>query len=507
MTPEMLEQRSATPLAELKPRELVSDLATAPVSNDFVRSLPHHLGTRSGWFNVVSMMVLDTCWLACLSASAIGIGTFLSGDTNQLAWLVAIWGATVIAAFNFLGLYNVVMPLPAVEVRRLILTLIASAALMTAAQWTSTFNAKIDLIVLPCLAIVVCGTLPFVRQLSRRFLSRSRLWGRRVVIVGGNDRAATIVRKLSKSARLGLRPIGVLEEQELLHSSLHNDVCLGSPEKLAAVAEEFNVSMAIFVPYDLQAYDLLHLFHDSELNVNTWMVVPPTNKLPALWTEAYDLTGQPALGWQNHISSWWHRSLKRAFDLSLIALFFPFWFPIVVCISVAIKLSSGGSIFFVQERVGYRGKKFNCLKFRSMHPNAQEILELHLQAHPELKAEWERNFKLKNDPRVTWIGKFLRITSLDELPQLFNVIRGEMSLVGPRPLLEGELTRYGESYSSYVQMQPGITGLWQVSGRSNTTFSERAWNDEYYVRNWSPWYDLYILGCTIQVVLRCEGAY
>ena len=130
-----------------------------------------------------------------------------------------------------------------------------------------------------------------------------------------------------------------------------------------------------------------------------------------------------------------------------------------------------------------------------------------MAAHPDQREEWNRNFKLKNDPRVTWVGRILRKTSLDELPQLFNVLRGEMSLVGPRPLLESELPRYGTAYASYVQMVPGITGLWQISGRSNTTFDERAEYDEYYVRNWSPWLDIYILGCTIKVVMRCEGAY
>jgi Undecaprenyl-phosphate galactose phosphotransferase WbaP len=265
--------------------------------------------------------------------------------------------------------------------------------------------------------------------------------------------------------------------------------------------------MAIFVPRDLEAYAMLHLFHAAESRIDTWMVVPPVSKLPALWTEAFDLTGQPALGWNNHISSWRQRLTKRAFDLTLIALALPVWLPIMLCIALAVKLTSRGPIFFVQERLGYRGRKFRCFKFRTMFPDNQEILKLHLAAHPELKAEWERNFKLKHDPRVTPIGRLLRKTSLDELPQLLNVIRGEMSLVGPRPLLEGELARYGEAYASYKQMNPGITGLWQISGRSNTTFSQRALNDEQYVSNWSPWYDAYILGCTIKVVLRCEGAY
>jgi undecaprenyl-phosphate galactose phosphotransferase len=185
----------------------------------------------------------------------------------------------------------------------------------------------------------------------------------------------------------------------------------------------------------------------------------------------------------------------------------PVLMPLIGLISLAIKFTCGGDIFFVQERMGRNGSKFKCRKFRTMHPNGPALLEAHLEKYPEARKEWERNFKLKNDPRVTWIGKFLRKTSLDELPQLFNVLLGEMSFVGPRPLLESELERYGSAIACYKQMVPGITGLWQISGRSNTTFAERAWLDEYYVRNWSPWLDIYILGCTIKVVARCEGAY
>jgi lipopolysaccharide/colanic/teichoic acid biosynthesis glycosyltransferase len=142
-----------------------------------------------------------------------------------------------------------------------------------------------------------------------------------------------------------------------------------------------------------------------------------------------------------------------------------------------------------------------------MHMNAEQLLGEYLSSHPEHNEEWRRNFKLRNDPRVTRVGRFLRKSSLDELPQLLNVLLGHMSLVGPRPLLESELGDYGEAYASYVQTTPGITGMWQISGRSNTTFAERAWYDEYYVRNWSPWLDLYILGYTVNVVVRCDGAY
>ena len=146
-------------------------------------------------------------------------------------------------------------------------------------------------------------------------------------------------------------------------------------------------------------------------------------------------------------------------------------------------------------------------KFRSMVQNADDVLFEYLTNRPALRQEWERNHKLMRDPRITWIGRLLRHTSLDELPQLWNALRQEMSLVGPRPIVQEEIQRYGEDYLLYQKVRPGITGLWQVSGRNNVSYERRISLDSYYVRNWSIWLDLYVLARTIKVVLKGEGAY
>jgi lipopolysaccharide/colanic/teichoic acid biosynthesis glycosyltransferase len=142
-----------------------------------------------------------------------------------------------------------------------------------------------------------------------------------------------------------------------------------------------------------------------------------------------------------------------------------------------------------------------------MYCDADDVLLRYLDEHPDLAAEWQASTKLRHDPRVTWIGRWLRVTSLDELPQLWNVFVGEMSLVGPRPILPCEIDKYGDYYEHYSQVLPGLTGLWQVSGRNNTTYRERLDLDTYYVRNWSLWLDVYIVACTVKVVLLGEGAY
>ena len=172
-----------------------------------------------------------------------------------------------------------------------------------------------------------------------------------------------------------------------------------------------------------------------------------------------------------------------------------------------IKLVSKGDVFYRQRRLGKNGQTFNMLKFRTMHPNAAGILKEELANGPELKKEWDRYQKLKNDPRITRVGRFLRRFSLDELPQLWNVLKGEMCLIGPRPILVNQLELYGESIKDCYRVRPGITGLWQVSGRNQTSFARRAELDLEYIQRWSIWLDIYILFKTIKVVIWREGAY
>jgi len=181
--------------------------------------------------------------------------------------------------------------------------------------------------------------------------------------------------------------------------------------------------------------------------------------------------------------------------------------PLLFYLAVAVKMSSRGPILFGHERIGKNGRRFRAWKFRTMFQNASIVLEQYLDVHPEMQEEWQRDQKLRYDPRITRIGKFLRKTSLDELPQLWNVIRGQMSLVGPRPIVDAEVPKYGPYYKLFTMVTPGITGLWQVSGRNNTTYEERVQLDAYYVRNWSLSMDLFLLLKTIRIVLFAKGAY
>jgi Undecaprenyl-phosphate galactose phosphotransferase WbaP len=198
---------------------------------------------------------------------------------------------------------------------------------------------------------------------------------------------------------------------------------------------------------------------------------------------------------------------KRMLDVAAAVCAAVLCSPLLLALGVWTYISSPGPIFFGHERIGKDGRRFKVWKFRTMVTNAQEILEQHLAENPAAQAEWDATYKLQNDPRITTVGHLLRKTSLDELPQLLNVIKGEMSLVGPRPIVTGEIDRYADTYETYLRVRPGITGFWQVSGRNLTTYDRRVELDRFYVRNWSIWFDLYVLGRTIKTVVCREGAF
>jgi Undecaprenyl-phosphate galactose phosphotransferase WbaP len=201
------------------------------------------------------------------------------------------------------------------------------------------------------------------------------------------------------------------------------------------------------------------------------------------------------------------KKTKRIIDLTLVVLSGFIVIPLSLLLSIMIQLDSPGKILYKHERIGKNGRMFTLWKFRTMFINADEILEGYLEQNPHAQIEWQQTQKIKSDPRITRMGKLLRRTSLDELPQLWNILKGEMSLVGPRPIVQSELVHYGGLANPCFSVRPGLTGLWQVSGRNNTTYEERVQFDEYYVNNWSIRLDIYILLRTILVVLRADGAY
>ncbi|WP_318013442.1 sugar transferase [Mesorhizobium sp. ES1-3] len=196
--------------------------------------------------------------------------------------------------------------------------------------------------------------------------------------------------------------------------------------------------------------------------------------------------------------------LKRILDLIIAVTALVMAAPVMIAVALLIRTTTGGSAVFPHSRIGFGGRPFNCYKFRSMVGNSEAVLKACLESNPDIKMEWEKTHKIRNDPRVTFLGRMLRRSSLDELPQLYNIIRGDMSCVGPRPVVKEELELYGDHVGDYLRARPGLTGLWQVSGRSSVDYATRVALDSQYVRNWSVWSDIVILFRTVFAVMRFD---
>ncbi len=266
--------------------------------------------------------------------------------------------------------------------------------------------------------------------------------------------------------------------------------------------------MAILAISDLDRARIPALLEGPLAHYKKIILIPDLFEIPTLWVRSRDIAGVLGLEITSNLLDPLARCLKRTMDLVLVLLAAPLWIPLCLLIALAIRLEDGHAPLYFQQRLGKNGVSFNTMKFRTMVPDAERVLQEKLDRDPALRAEWETHFKLRKDPRITRVGALLRTTSLDELPQLINVLRGEMSLVGPRPLPAYHqqcLSRRTQRLRA--RLRPGLTGLWQISGRSDIGNEGFERWDAYYVRNWSIWLDLVILFRTTRAVFKRAGAY
>ncbi|RLJ70440.1 undecaprenyl-phosphate galactose phosphotransferase [Hydrogenivirga caldilitoris] len=353
---------------------------------------------------------------------------------------------------------------------------------------------------------------PVFRLFGKKLLYNLGVWRKNLLIIGAGEAGKNTAEGLSQDKHLGYEIIGFLDDYKEGVVEVGNSrvPILGKLTDFKNLVEEMNIDTVVIAIPSMDRERLSALANYVHRYVRRIFIVPDLKGIALLNSELYHLFVQQLflIKINNNLDSQLNQVLKRAFDLCLSILMLPALLPLIGIIGILIKLDSPGPIFFTHERIGRNGKPIKVIKFRSMYIDAEKRLKRILEEDPKARTEWEKFFKLKNDPRVTKIGKFLRKTSLDELPQIFNVLKGDMSLVGPRPVLKEELDKYYREYSDYYYMvRPGITGLWQVSGRSNTDYGLRVELDTWYVLNWSLWLDIVILFKTVKVVLRREGAY
>lgn len=341
------------------------------------------------------------------------------------------------------------------------------------------------------------------RSVLKSSLIRLNVWGVPVAVYGGAATGTLVVDTLRSNPGYGYRPVAIFDDNEKLRgTAIHSVPVVGGSR------QALDVPVAILAMPGLQRHRLVELLEGPLASYPKVILIPNLFEVESMWARTRDFGGIMGLEVSRNLLNGSAQWLKRGLDILLVVLSVPLWLPVCLLLAGLIWLEDRTAPIFLQRRVGQRGAPFTAWKFRTMVPNAEAVLTDRLARDPELRAEWEANYKLRHDPRITRIGRLLRRTSLDELPQLINVLRGDMALVGPRPLPQ----YHQDQLSSQTQhlrtrVRPGMTGLWQVSGRSESGNQGMERWDPYYVRNWSIWLDLYILIRTFRVVVKGSGAY
>lgn len=343
--------------------------------------------------------------------------------------------------------------------------------------------------------------LPGLRAVSKHFFGKFKYWGVPVVVYCTNDSAKNVLDRLLANKHFGYKPAAIINAgDDNITDYKGIPVFKNTDTEMINYIKSLKIKNAFICDYKGDLTEIMSSYRYTVSIAKNQSSFTCTQQLKEIgdiigFSSTHNLT----------IKSYYY--FKRFIDIFIILLFTPIILPVFLILSLIVACSSRGPVFYGHKRVGKNGKEFKCWKFRSMVINSQEMLEEILKNDPVRAAEWEAERKFKDDPRVTKIGKFLRKTSLDELPQLINVLTGEMSLVGPRPVTEPELEKYGASKDYVLSVLPGISGLWQVNGRSETSYEERIYFDTYYIQNWSVWFDIWILIKTVLVVIKGKGAY
>lgn len=356
--------------------------------------------------------------------------------------------------------------------------------------------------------LVLCNVC-IIRYAVLKFLKLKNIFREPVVIIGAGLTAERLVKFWREDLGYRYDIVGLIDDNPISKTLPQEFQILGGFNNARKIIRRLNIQTVIIAAPGISKERLQEIITEIQPRVKNISFIPDLIGTPMASVDASILFSEKILmlNLRNNLSRAYNRIFKRVFDLVLTIIGGILISPILLGIAVAVCISNRGGIIFSHKRVGMYGKNFNCYKFQTMVNDADKVLEKYLAENPDARREWDETFKLTNDPRVTKLGNFLRRTSLDELPQLWNVILGDMSLVGPRPIIEEEVPRYGKNIREYYMVLPGITGMWQVSGRSDTTYPERVAMDTWYVRNWSVWIDIMYLFKTVKAVVTGRGAY
>lgn len=463
--------------------------------------------TRLSWLFVASdFLAIGLSLLA--SGFVVAIATYfffdiyylregLPGGTSRLVYVTVI-AVGIVSVLSLRGHYRCGVPLHR-ELQQVV-TVIGFAMLLEGflhyAQKDDFSRLWLVATWLFAIPLVLTG-----RALVKMIVTKHDEWKIPVIVVGSERAIESALTLFQAEYQMGYRTVSKLVTADNVPFG-HDDFV-----RLRAAVKPWRGAHIIFAqpfPFDPSLRGVLRYLNTERI---PYSLLAPLHEMSVLNMEVLPLyrNEMVLLSPREGASRVTAAIIKRITDLLIAGSTLILTLPLMAFIAAAV-VGDRGTVFYGHERIGRHGKKFTCYKFRTMVPNADAILADYLRHNPEAAEEWARTQKLADDPRVTRIGRFLRRTSLDELPQLYNILKGEMSVVGPRPVTEAELLKYGETRDYYLKMRPGVTGLWQISGRSNTTYERRVYLDGWYARNWSFWHDIAIIMRTVPAVLSSRGA-
>jgi Undecaprenyl-phosphate galactose phosphotransferase WbaP len=486
------------------------------------KSKKNKIKTLPKWVVTPYCRVIMTVWLIIADLISLFLSGFLAIQIR--AWMGAdlplknYYSLTpmlvlFIIGYAFVGLYPGIGVNTIEELRRTTyassIMMISLSVLLFLTQTGLSYSRLIFLFIWMFALVFV----PVIRLIARKLGVRLGIWGEPVALIGVGSQGKHIYRYLQNNPIYGIRPVVVVNAIEDPEDEVHDEL-FRTPEINVSDLVNDNlllaragIKTAILAPFEIPQALRSSLVDEQKFGLDRLILISDLNWIGGSAVVTHDLDGLLGLEVERNLFHIRERLIKHFLDFSVTIFLLIFGFPFLVLFAILIRLDSTGPIIYKQRRVGKAGKEILIWKFRTMVYNADEILENYLSTNQEYFVEWEKTHKIKNDPRITRVGKFLRRTSLDELPQLINVLKGEMSLAGPRPIVQDEIKLYKDGYNLYTQVLPGVSGLWQVSGRSDASYEYRVALDAYYIRHWSIWMDIYIFIRTVWVVIKRSGAY
>ena len=420
-------------------------------------------------------------------------------------WIYYVW----LFFFAYEGLYTKRLSFWD-EVNKLWKVSFFSTLAVFSVLYLGKFGEQVSRTVIVLMGVLSLALLPLIRFYSKRFLFYVGLLKSKAIILGAGKTGLMIYNALKKDKNYGLNVVGFIDDDpnkkgmKLENIKIHSGV-----DKAQKYIGRCGIEDVIIAMPGCSKNRLISLINKLQHKAQNILLIPDLFGITVLGTNLQHFFQEQTIGLQvkNNLADPINIIIKKIFDIIMSLILFLILAAPMLIISFVIKTTSSGPAIYSHKRVGKNGKPFKCYKFRTMYKDADMRLENLLTNCEESSNEWNHHWKLTNDPRITSIGKFLRQTSLDELPQIFNVLKGDMSLVGPRPVTKKEIDEYYKDQATLCfGVTPGVTGLWQVSGRSNTSYDYRIALDSWYVRNWNLWLDIVIIFKTMKVVLKKEGA-